>query len=382
MKTQFNLKQTALVRSRARTLDHMTFDAQGAQLLDAAGNQRGRTFDQAYRVRDYATGGFRTVDSSGAFLVGELERLDQTLNMPLASVTYGRDIDLREDVTIADEASSWTLSNFGSGGTVGGNGIRNGKAWIGKSTDQIGGVSVDIAKQANPLTPWALEIKFSILELESAARMGRPLDSQKLEALQLKYQMDTDEQAYVGDATLSLQGMLNSALVTNVSNVPNGALASPLWTSKTPDEILADVNALITSVWAASGWTVMPNRIGLPPAQFGYLSTQKVSSAGNMSILKYVLENNVLKASGKGELTIQPMKWLVGAGSGGTIGTAGTVDRMVAYTKDRKYLRFPMTTLSKTPIQYAGLYHNTTYFGRLGATEIVYAETIGYRDGL
>ena len=194
MKNQFNLKQTALVRNRARTLDHMTFDSQGAQLLDGAGNQRGKTFDQAYRVRDYATGGFRTVDSSGAFLVGELERLDQTLNMPLASVTYGRDIDLREDVTIADEASSWTLSNFGSGGMLGGNGIRNGKAWIGKSTDQIGGVSVDIAKQANPLTPWALEIKFSILELESAARMGRPLDSQKLEALQLKYQMDTDEQ--------------------------------------------------------------------------------------------------------------------------------------------------------------------------------------------
>ena len=45
----------------------------------------------------------------------------------------------------------------------------------------------------------------------------------------------------------------------------------------------------VASVWAASGWTVMPNRIGLPPAQFGYLSTQKVSSAGNMSILKYVL---------------------------------------------------------------------------------------------
>ncbi len=32
------------------------------------------TFDQA------------TVDSSGAFLIGELERLDQTLNLPLVGV--------------------------------------------------------------------------------------------------------------------------------------------------------------------------------------------------------------------------------------------------------------------------------------------------------
>ena len=44
------------------------------------------TFDQA------------TVDSSGAFLIGELERLDQTLNLPLVGYTWTRDIQLREDV--------------------------------------------------------------------------------------------------------------------------------------------------------------------------------------------------------------------------------------------------------------------------------------------
>jgi hypothetical protein len=39
-----------------------------------------------------------TIDSTGAFLVGELERLDQKLHEPLVAVTWGRDIDLREDV--------------------------------------------------------------------------------------------------------------------------------------------------------------------------------------------------------------------------------------------------------------------------------------------
>lgn len=366
---------------RARTLDSLTFDAKGIEVIDAFGNQRGKTFDTALRVRT-ADGGFRTVDSTGAFLVGELERLDQTLNMPLASVSYGRDIDLRTDVTVADEVTSYTLSTFASPGTLGNHGIRNGKAWIGKSSDQIAGVSTDISKPTQPLTAWALELKFSVLELESAARLGRPLDAQKLEALQLKWQMDADEQAYVGDSTLSQTGMLNSSLVTNVSNVPNGAASSPLWTAKTPDEILADVNALITSTWAASGWAVMPDRILLPPAQFGYISTKTISTAGNTSILKYVLENNILVTSGKGKLTILPAKWLVGAGTGGTIGTTGTVDRMVAYTKDQKYIRFPMTTLSKTPIQYASIYHMTTYFGKLGVVEVPYPETIGYRDGI
>ena len=58
------------------------------------------TFDQA------------TVDGTGAFLVHELERLDQTLNLPLVNYTWSRDIQLREDVSIADEISSFTNTTF------------------------------------------------------------------------------------------------------------------------------------------------------------------------------------------------------------------------------------------------------------------------------
>lgn len=373
-------KATALIHARARTLDHQTFDTamMGNAPLDTVGNQRGKTLDYKFKTHDG-----RTVDSTGAFLVGELERLDQTLHMPLAAVTWSRDVDLREDVSVADEVSSFTLTTFGSAGNLGaGNGIRNGKAWIGKDTNQIGGVGVDTGKYPNPLTPWGLEIKFSILELESAAKMGRPIDDQKYEALKLKHQMDIDEQVYVGDSSINVGGLFNSALVTNVTNLPNGAVgASPKWTSKTPAEILADLNATLSSAWAASGFAVMPSHILLPPAQFGYISTQVVSTAGNVSILKYLLENNIVKASGKGEISIAPAKWLIGCGSGGTIGTAGT-DRMIAYSKQKQFVRYPMTMLARTPVQYDSIFHKSTYYCRLGVTEVVYPETFAYRDGL
>jgi len=369
----------AIARFRARTRDRArTHDEYASLGAEYGGAQRGKTFDNAYQTHDG-----RTVDSTGAFLVGELERLDQKLNMPLASVTWGRDIELREDVSIADEMASYTLSTFASSSNMGaGNGIRNGKAWMGKDTSSIGGVAVDIGKYPQPLTPWGLEIKYSILELESAAKMGRPIDDQKFEALKLKHQMDIDEMVYVGDSSLGFGGLLNHPNVTNVSNVPNGALGSPLWSSKTPAEILADVNALLVANWTASAYAVMPTRIGIPPVQFGYISTQTITTAGNISILKYLLENNILVTSGKGKLEIVPMKWLGGAGSGGTIGTAGTVDRMVCYNKDKQYTQYPMTTLQRTPVQYDSIFHKTTYYCKLGVLEVRYPETIGYRDGL
>jgi hypothetical protein len=369
---------------RARTHDNlMTFDSH-SMTCDAGGNMLGKRFQYPVTTFDG-----RTADSTGAFLVGELERLDQTLHEPLAAVTYGRDIDMREDVTIADEVSSFTLSTYGSQGGLGtGNTIGNGKAWIGKNTDQITGLGLDIAKIPHPLRPWGMELKYTILELESAAKLGRPVDQQKFAGLQLKHQMDIDEQVYYGDTTTGDTGLVNATLVTNVTNVASGAQSTPAWTTKTPAEILQDFNEIITSAWAASAWAVMPTRVLLPPSQFGYISTQLVSAAGTVSILKYVQENNLLATSGRGKLDIFPCKWLIGAGAGGTIGTESgpstgtTYDRMVAYTKEKERVRYPMTLLQRTPVQYDSIYHKTTYFCRLGVVEVVYPETIAYRDGL
>ncbi len=313
-----------------------------------------------------------TIDSTGAFLIGELERLDPTMHEPLVDVQWSRDIDLREDVSIADETSSFTNSTFAANGGL----TPNGKAWIGKNANAIPGVALDIGKTAAPLYLWGMEVSYTIPELESAQKMGRPVDAQKLEGLKLKHQMDIDEMVYIGDTTLGKTGLVNNAAVTNVTNVANNAGGtSSLWTAKTPDEILADINEILTSAWAASGYAVTPQRLLVPPAQFGYLVTAKVSSAGNVSILKYVQDNSIALANNGSALQIYPSKWLVGRG-------ASSKDRMVAYTKKSNRVRYPLVPLQRTPLEYRSIYHLTTYFGRMGVVEVPYPETIAYRDGI
>lgn len=360
---------------RHRTRDnYMTYDS--VRTFDGAGNHMGAPLGNRYTTHDG-----RTVDSTGAFLVGELERLDYTLHEPLVAVTWGRDIDLREDVTLADEVSSFTLSTYASQGGLGtGNSIGNGKAWIGKNTDQITGVSTDISKVPHPLHLWAIELKYTIPELESSARLGRPIDQQKYNAMQLKHQMDIDEMVYIGDKSMNATGLINNSLVTNVTNLPAGASASTFWSQKTPDEILADINFALTSTWTASAWAVMSDRILIPPTQFGYISTQKVSQAGNISILRYIMENNLLTSSGRGQLTILPSKWNIGAAAGGSIGVSNGHDRMVVYKKDKNMVRYPMTLIQRTPLQFFSIYQAATYFCRLGEIETVYPTTIGFFD--
>ena len=226
----------------------------------------------------------RTIDSSGVFLIGELERLDQRLHEPLSSVTWGRDIDLREDVSIADEFSSFTNSSFASAPGVAG----SNKAWIGKDSNAIQGISLDIGKTTSGLPLWGMELGWTIPELESAMKLGRPIDQQKYSGMSIKYQMDIDEQVYIGDTALGMTGLINHVSMTNVTNAIVGT-----WSSATSDQILADINELLKSVWAASAFAVCPDRLLIPPTQFALLSGKIVSTAGNISLLTY-LQNNTM----------------------------------------------------------------------------------------
>lgn len=311
----------------------------------------------------------RTIDSTGAFLVGELERLDQTMNEPLVSITWSRDIQLREDVTMGDEVSSFTNSTFAAAGGI----TPNGKNFIGKVSNTISGVSLDIGKTGQPLHLWGMELSYTIPELESAQRVGRSVDQQKYEAIKLKHQMDIDEQVYVGDSALGIKGLINNDAVVTPSTVTGGTFASNL---AAPDTILAQVNKLLSDAWAKTGYAICPSELRLPPAQFAQLVSQKVSSAGNVSVLQFIKDNSLsLSINGKA-LNIQPLKWLTAA----ALGNAN--DRMIAYTNDKSRVRFPMVPLQRTPLEYRSIYQLTTYFGRLGQVEFVYPETVAYADGI
>jgi hypothetical protein len=322
------------------------------------------------RFTDAVTFDRATIDSAGAFVIGELERLDQTLHEPLVSFSWSRDIDLRSDVSIADEVSSFTNSTFAAIGGL----TPTGKAWIGKDASAIASLALDIGKTANPLNLWAMQLGWTIPELESAQKAGRPVDTQKYSGMVLKHNMDIDEQVYIGDADLGFTGLVNSGLITP-SNVPNGAGGSPLWANKTPTEILKDVNDLLYAAWAATGFAVVPTKLLLPPQKFAYINGQLVSAAADKSILTYLRENSLTMAQTGRPLDIQPVKWLTGRG-------AGSTDRMVAYTQAENFVRFPMVPLQRTPLEYRDLRQLVTYFGRLGVVEFVYPETVAYRDGI
>lgn len=320
--------------------------------------------------------GFKTKDSALAFYVNQLENLDKRLYMPLTSVSWSRDVKLRSGITMSNESTSFIQSAFAAGGTLSnGNGSSGGNMpWISPESSAIPGVSIDGSKQTLPLRLLAREISFTSVELERSQLLGMPIDAQKTDALNILYQMNTDQMVYIGSGDVGATGLLNNASVT-AGSVANGAAGSPLWSQKTPDEILADVNDLLESTWSASAFAVCPSSLLLPPLKYSYLVSQKVSSAGNLSILEYLKQNCIaLNVNGK-PLDIQPVKWLVGRGALG-------VDRMVAYTNDESRVRFPMVPIRRETAYYQGIRFTAPYIWAFGEMEFVYPECVQYADGI
>lgn len=317
--------------------------------------------------------GYKTFDSTLAYFVNQLDNLDRKLYEPLYSVTWGRDIKLRTGITMANESTSFIRNSIGAVGTQ----SATGKPWLSPNATAIPGVSINGERVVLPLRLLGQEISYTSVELERSQLLGQPIDTQKFDALNIVYQMSTDEMVYVGDAALGAKGLLNSDLVPLETGITTKWMnaSGGMNTGVTADDILGQVNALIEKAWKETGYAVCPDKLLLPPEHFAFLSSQKVSTAGNVSILQFLEDNSIsLRVNGR-ELDIQPVKWLSGLGTGNT-------GRMVVYTNDENRVRFPMVPIRRETPYYLGIKFNAPYIWALGEVEFVYPETVRYADGI
>lgn len=320
------------------------------------------------RVRDDRS---RVFDSTLAYFVSQLDVMDPKLHAPLYSVSWGRDIKLRSGISMANESTSFIRSNVAAMGSQ----SASGKPWLAPNATTLPGVTINGERVVLPLRLLGREISYTSIELERSQLLGQPIDQSKFAAFNVGYQMDTDEMVYIGDTGVTAYGLCNSPLVTAAGVTADGTGSSALWSTKTPDQIVRDVNDALNASWLATGYAVCPDKILLPPAKFAYIVGTKVSTSADKSILKYIQENTICNSVNGRPLDIQPCKWLTGRG-------AGSTDRMVLYTNDEERVRFPMVPVRRETPYYLGIRFNAPYIWAYGEVEFPYPETVLYRDGI
>lgn len=319
--------------------------------------------------------GIRTMDAAGiatgmAFLEGELEKRDPKIREPLTSVTWQRDI-------VADTGGGWV--DFTSTMDVDyATSAPNENSLVGGATDVIPTVQANVNKDIFKVFTWAQAMKIPFVDSQKFQTIGRSIDSILDRGIRLNYNKSIDQLVYRGFQNVGITGLVNNPNVV-ASAAPNGAGGSALWTDKTVDEILWDINKAIVEAWAASEYDegAMANHILLPPNKYAYLVSTRIGTSGDESIMSYILKNNMATNQGK-KLAIYPCRWLSGAGTGGT-------DRMMVYVNDKNFVYFdlpvPLTRAMTQPsaLQFSYI---TIYAAQMGQVKTLYTQPQRYVDGI
>ena len=366
----------ALIKTKDAAPEEVEVEGIKVPTLDAEGKKKAAEFlgfdydlDNLGHKYNPFTVSVRTADSGLAFLVGELEKRDTALYEPLTTYYWQRDMPLRSGGG-AVEFISFMNVNWGT--TEANNG------YIANNTDAIDTMSVDIDKTIGQVRMWAKLLKVGFKDMLQSEQIGRSLEQLLDRGIVIAYNKELDKVTMEGWDELSVPGLFNNPNVQSALVADNADASSKLWVDKTPDEILTDINEILTSVWETAEYDVdgMPNRLLITPDMYGYISTIKVSDAGNISILEYVLQNNIARRKGV-DFQIWDNRYAVGAGQGGTA-------RMVAYNYNDDKIRFHLPiplTRAFTNLDASKFAYLTPYYAFISQVEFVYTETIAYRDG-
>ena len=312
------------------------------------------------------------IASAGAFLVSELEKRDPIIRKPLTSFTYPRDIPIKTGGGWVDYASAMSVA-YGMTGGSGASGVTAGGA------NGIPIVQASVDKGVYKAHAFAAAFRVMFQDMQRANFIGRSLDQMLQDGIRLTYDKHLDQNVYTGITEYGTTGLVNNPDVTETTVAATGTGTATPWNTKTPKQILADVNAAITAVWAAAEYDLaaMPNHTLLPYEQYTYIMNTMVTDLATETIMDFILKNNVAAKNG-GDLFIGATKWCKGAGSGST-------DRMVVYVNHERFLAMdelvPLSRVMSSP-NTANVCYDTAYMANVSETKVLYPQTIGYFDGI
>lgn len=194
---------------------------------------------------------------------------------------------------------------------------------------------------------------FGIDEIGAAAQIGRNLSSEGADAARLAYEQLVDETV--------LTSFYNASGITTVAAAKTFALSNP-------QEILAEVNKVLTGIMADSKGVEVADTVILPIAQFGDIATRTLSPDNSTTILEFIRRANIYTVT-----TGQPLNILADH----------RADKMIAYRRDPQVLKAHMPMpLRFLPPQAVNLEIKVPGMFRFSETNIRNTQAIRWLTGI
>jgi len=305
----------------------------------------------------------KTIDAQTgfAFLMSQLSYIEnKVFEKQYKAITYN------QIIPVSMEAGEWAESityYFMDGRAV--------AEFVGTKSLNVPIAEIGDQKVTVPVELGATGYEYSDEELRQAIQLGRALTERKASIARRAYEELVQTTAMSGNTAHNLPGFINNANVTSATVVNGGS--GTAWTTKTPNQILFDVNDLMGDIFADTLQVERPNTLLLPTKQWNYIASTPRADNSDTSILQWLVANSPFLSNVN---DVIPTPELAGAGAGAT-------DRMMAYDKDpdKVVLHIPMV-LRFTEPQRKGRGFEIPGEFKVGGVEFRYPGSARYADGI
>lgn len=222
----------------------------------------------------------------------------------------------------------------------------------------------------SPVKPLASSYGYNLQEIRAAKMAGKPLAQRKANAAKRAIDYKQNLIGFFGDAASNLQGLINNPNIQEYVVPADGTGSSKLWSTKTADLILRDMNGVCNQIFSVTMGVHSATTLLLPLAQYTQAATTMMGTAALETVLSFFLKTQPF---------CKEVTWLnelKGAGAGAT-------DRMLAYMKSPDVLTLEIPQpFEQLPVQEEGFEFITYCHQRTGGVIVYYPLAICFADGI
>lgn len=240
---------------------------------------------------------------------------------------------------------------------------------IANYADDLPRADIGAKEFTSPVKGLAASYGWNLQEVRAAIMARKPLQERKSRAARRSVMARENTLAWFGDTDSGLGGFLTNPNITTVVIPADGTGSSKTFASKTPDQVIRDLNSMATAIHDVSVGVESPNMLLLPLSQWNLVWNTRVTDIAD-SIAKWFLGNNP---------HINQLDWLnelKGTGGSGT-------DQMVAYDRspDKLTLEIP-SEFEQLAVQERNLEFVVPVHERFGGVLIYYPLSVAIAEGL
>lgn len=262
-----------------------------------------------------------SMDAALGFVLSQTSHIEsEVLRQPYPAIRYAQDIPV--DTSPSPYASSVTFFTQDEVGAA---------KFINNNGDDIPLANLFRNKFEVGFEMMGIGYAFSLFEIGQAQLLGVNLPTEGAMAARTAYEQAVDRIAFEGDTQAGVTGLYNDPNVTSVAGVD--------FATAPAEDILAMINSNMASVFSATQGLLLPNTIRLPIKALASLTTRRLTDNLEVTLLKYLQDNNLYTLTTGGRLDI--------------LASHRLLTKMVMYQKTpdvvKMYMAQPLTFIPPQP---------------------------------